>query len=317
MTLSRVEQAARNNAIWCDTICRAHGAAGEFHADLWFNRNPVPRFYPNVVTLSNQRPAAAQLAHVQELVAAILPDHWAIKDSFAELDLAALAFQLFFEATWIWRAPSAPLPKAHDHGIQWVRLQDEAQLAQWESAWSRNPANNSSTQQPRLFLPALLADPNVAFIAAYQGREMIAGAIANHTDTVVGLSNLFAPAADSESFWAGCAATAQATFPGYPLVGYESGLDLARAEAVGFEKLQTLRVWASRNLGAVQYRKQATEHGTSDQRSLSPGHFAGSHATIWRYERAHATARIGGEFRLCLRARAPGDHFAHQSQSAP
>lgn len=69
MTLSCVEQSARNNAIWCDTMCRVHGAAGEFHADVWFSRNPVPRFYPNVVTLANQRPAAVQLAHVQELVA--------------------------------------------------------------------------------------------------------------------------------------------------------------------------------------------------------------------------------------------------------
>ena len=242
MTLSRVEQAARNNAIWCDTICRAHGAAGEFQEDVWFNRHPVPRFYPNVVTLSNQRPAAAQLAQIQDLVAAILPDQWAIKDSFAALDLAALGFQLFFEANWIWRAPSTPLPKTPDQDIQWIRLQDEAELVQWESAWS-GPNDDSSTQLPRLFLPALLADPDVAFIAAYQGNALIAGAIANRTDMVVGLSNLFTPPADHVAFWAGCVATAQATFPGLPLVGYESGADLVRAEAVGFEKLQSLRVW--------------------------------------------------------------------------
>lgn len=242
MTLSRVEQAARNNAIWCDTICRAHGAAGEFHADIWFNRNPVPRFYPNVVTLSNQRPVAAQLAHVQALVAAILPDQWAIKDSFAALDLATLGFQLFFAANWIWRTPSTPLPNTHDQGIQWVRIQDEGQLTQWESAWS-GTNDDSSPQLPPLFLPTLLADPDIAFIAAYQGSAIIAGAIANRTDTVVGLSNLFIPPADYVAFWAGCVATAQATFPGLPLVGYESGADLARAEAVGFEKLQSLRVW--------------------------------------------------------------------------
>lgn len=242
MTLSRVEQAARNNAIWCDTICRAHGVAGEFQEDVWFNRNPAPRFYPNVVTLSNQRSAAAQLAHVQELVAVILPDQWAIKDSFGELDLATLGFQLFFEANWIWRTPSTPVPNTHDQGIQWVRLQDEAELTQWESAWS-GANDNSSTQEQRLFLPTLLADPDIAFIAAYQGNVIIAGAIANRTDTVVGLSNLFTPAADHVPFWAGCVATAQASFPGLALVGYESGADLARAEAVGFEKLQSLRVW--------------------------------------------------------------------------
>lgn len=247
MTLSRVEQAARNNAIWCDTMCRVHGAAGKFHEALWLNRAPAPRFYPNVVTLVEQRHVGAQLAQIQALATAF-PGHWAIKDSFAELDLAALACQLYFEATWIWRAPSAPLPKVDDQGVQWVRLQDAAQLTEWETAWSGNPADSNSTghsatPEPRLFLPVLLADPDVAFIAAYQGSAIIAGAIANRTDTVVGLSNLFAPAADSVTCWAGCVATAQATFPGLPLVGYESGADLAHAEAVGFEKLHSLRVW--------------------------------------------------------------------------
>ena len=54
MTYARVEQAARNNAVWCETVCRVHGTPGEFYNVLWLNRHPVPRFYPNVVTLSTQ-----------------------------------------------------------------------------------------------------------------------------------------------------------------------------------------------------------------------------------------------------------------------
>ena len=66
MACSRVEQAARNNAVWCETICRVHGTPGEFHDTLWLNRHPVPRFYPNVVTtLATQTGMAAQLAHIQ------------------------------------------------------------------------------------------------------------------------------------------------------------------------------------------------------------------------------------------------------------
>ena len=66
MTCSRVEQAARNNAVWCETICRVHGTPGEFHDTLWLNRHPVPRFYPNVVTtLATQTGMAAQLADIQ------------------------------------------------------------------------------------------------------------------------------------------------------------------------------------------------------------------------------------------------------------
>ena len=92
MTLSRVEHATRTDAIWCDTTCRAHGACGEFHETSCLNRHPVPRFYPNLVTLSNQRQTAAQLAQVQDPVASNLPDHWPVKDSFCEMDLDAPGF---------------------------------------------------------------------------------------------------------------------------------------------------------------------------------------------------------------------------------
>jgi hypothetical protein len=244
--LSKVEQAARNNAILCDTMCRAHGTSGEFHEAVWLNRHPVPRFYPNLVTLSGLGYTAMQLAHVQDLVTSSLPSSWAVKDSFCELNLALQAFHLVFEATWLWLAPSTHIPFGRGHGIQWVHLLEESKLAKWEIAWNANPANNSSLKQPRLFLPSLLADPNIAFIAAYQGSEIIAGAIANRTDNVVGLSNVFAPPGDSVSLWAGCVTTAKVSFPGLPLVGYESGPELALAEAVGFEKLQMLRVWAHR-----------------------------------------------------------------------
>lgn len=243
MTVPQVEQAALNNVLWCDTMCRAHGASGEFHEAVWLNRHPVPRFYPNLVTLTRQRHAAAQVAHVQALAASGLPGRWAVKDSFCELDLAAQSFQLLFEVAWLWRHPSTPRPESHVPGLQWVRLQDATTLALWEDAWSGNPAGDSSTPLPRLFLPSLLADPNITFIAALQGSKIIAGAIANRTGPVVGLSNVFVPPEDRLSLWAGCVAAAMESFPGLPLVGYESGPELALAEAAGFEKLQNLRVW--------------------------------------------------------------------------
>ena len=69
MTPSRMAQAARNNALWCDTVCRTHGIPGEFSDALWLNRHPVPRFYSNAVTLADPHAAAAQLAHLRALVA--------------------------------------------------------------------------------------------------------------------------------------------------------------------------------------------------------------------------------------------------------
>jgi hypothetical protein len=58
---------------------------------------------------------------------------------------------------------------------------------------------------------------------------------------------VFVPAEDRVSFWAGCVAAAMNCFPGLPLTGYESGTDLAIAQAVGFKQLQALRVWIHQN----------------------------------------------------------------------
>ena len=243
MTPSRIEQAARNNAIWCDTVCRAHDTPGEFHDEVWLNRHPVPRFYSNAVTLSDQRAAATQLAHIQALIGSGLPGSWSVKDSFRSLDMTDLGFHVLFEATWLWRAPAPTAPQGANANMRSTQIGNATELAQWETAWDGEPAKTSSTPQPRLFVPALLADQNVAFIAAYQGEAIVAGAIANRTDDVIGLTNVFAPAADGDLFWEGCITAIQDRFPGLPLVGYQRGPGLAVAQTVGFQKLQDLRVW--------------------------------------------------------------------------
>jgi hypothetical protein len=243
MTPSRTEQAARNNAVWCDTVCRAHGIPGEFHDSLWMNRHPVPRFYSNAVTLSDQRNATTQLAHIQALLDSGLSGNWSVKDSFCVLDLTDLGFQVLFEATWLWRAPAATAPHDTDCRIRWTWVHGESELAQWETAWNGAPAITSSTKQPRLFVPGLLADPDLGFLAAYQDKAIVAVAIANRTENVVGVSNIFTPAAGDDLFWAGCIATVQERFPGLPLVGYQRGPELEVAQRAGFERLQDLRVW--------------------------------------------------------------------------
>jgi hypothetical protein len=243
MTLFQIELAARNNAIWSDTICREHGIPGEFDDAVWINRHPVPRFYSNVVTLADQRHAATQLARIQGLLASSLPGRWSVKDSFRALDLTALGFELLFEATWLWRGvfPTAP-PRPHT-ATRWTWVSSSPELANWETAWAGDAANASPVPRPRLFVPALLTNPDVAFIAGYQDQAIVAGAIANRTDDIVGVSNVFVPSNESIEFWSGCIASVQERFPGLPLVGYEREQDLTAAQAVGFERVQNLRVW--------------------------------------------------------------------------
>lgn len=240
---SRLEQVARNNAIWCDTVCRTHGAPGEFRDSLWMNRHPVPPFYSNVVTVAEHGRTATYLECIEELLALDLPDPWSVKDSFHTLDLRALGFQAMFGATWLWRRPSPIVLRGTGAATRWHLVRSALELEQWETAWSGDAANRSSAKRSRLFLPELLDDPEIAFIAGCEGDMIVAGAIVNRTADVVGLSNVFVPSRSSAAFWAGCVATAQQRFPRLPLVGYGRGSSVARAEAVGFKPVHDLRVW--------------------------------------------------------------------------
>ena len=236
-------QVATNNARWCDAISRTHGAPGELHDHLWLSRHPMPRFYPNVVTLSAQSGVTAQLAGVRELVDAAQLGSFAVKDSFASLDLAPLGFRVLFAATWLWRDTALPPPAIVDTGLRWTIIGEPADLITWEAAWNGLPVDPVSPPLPAVFLPTLLADPDIQFVAAYRDQQVVAGAIANRSGDVVGVSNVFAHT-DAERSWAGCLATIIAAFPGLPLVGYERGEELGIAERLGFVAVGPLRVWA-------------------------------------------------------------------------
>ena len=73
---------------------------------------------------------------------------------------------------------------------------------------------------------------------------IVGGGIINGGAEVVGLSNLFGSAVDM--VWRNLAAMAGEIFPGLPLVGYESGQELAAAKLAGFETVGSLRVWRLR-----------------------------------------------------------------------
>lgn len=234
------EQAARNNAIWCDTVCRAHQIPGEFDDWLWLNRNHVPRFYSNAVTLKRDG-VAEQLAAIQTLSGVL--DVFSVKDSFSTLDLTPLGFRLLFEAMWLWREADRPLPDHAPDGVEWMVIREPSELAKWEAAWNGPTGDDPATEPDRVFLPSLLEDEDVVFIGAYRDREIVAGAIANLTDEVVGLSNVFTPKDDALAYWGGCVAAIMAAFPGRPLVGYEWEEELAIAQQVGFEPLEPLRIW--------------------------------------------------------------------------
>jgi hypothetical protein len=194
----------------------------------------VPRFYPNVVTLTPEG-APRQLDLLSRLD---LPGRWGVKDSFATLDLAPLGFTELFSARWLHFAPEKPAPTSPSEA-RWVQVRDRAALASWETAWSGQPEG----ALPTVFRPGLLEDAGTTFLAAYQGDSLVAGAIAYRAQGVVSLSNTFFKTAETGRLREELLGQLLAAFPGVPLVGYEHGDELAAWCALGFEPLGPLRVW--------------------------------------------------------------------------
>src|SRR5262249_15319801 len=148
-----------------------------------------------------------------------IPGRWAVKDSFHALDIARLGFDVLFEANWIRK--SHPRAGATSSGLAWER-----------------------GRQPSVDLPAgLFSDANFAMFSARRGGAVVAGGTFYRTETMVGLSNVVADAADEVAVWHDLAAISAREFPGLPVVGYESGDDLEAAHKAGFEVGDPLRVW--------------------------------------------------------------------------
>ena len=59
----------------------------------------------------------------------------------------------------------------------------------------------------------------------------------------MGLSNVVAEAGDAGAVRHDLVTLAAKTFPGLPLVGYESGNELKAAQRAGFEVGEPLRIW--------------------------------------------------------------------------
>ncbi len=224
-----VASAARNNAEWCDIVCRLHGMAGEFQDDAWTTGVRMPVHYPDAVTLRPSVDAARILSRIDA------SSGCSVKDSFADLDLTPWRFERLFEAHWIHRAAGSAVGAMGP--LDWKAVRDNATLAAWETAWSEGDTG------PRVFRPALLDRDDVVVLAAREAEAIVAGAILSLGAGLVGLSNLFGVDADLGDAFSGAAAAAGRLFPGMAVVGYETGTFVDAAEQAGFERVGQLAVW--------------------------------------------------------------------------
>src|SRR5256885_8695915 len=87
--------AVRNNASWCDAVCRSHGFPGAFGSRLWVSLDHDLELYPQVSTLAPDVTAAE---------VPVRSRRYSVKDSFARLDLGPSGLKPLFDAEWILHA---------------------------------------------------------------------------------------------------------------------------------------------------------------------------------------------------------------------
>ncbi|MEI9406800.1 hypothetical protein [Mesorhizobium argentiipisi] len=223
---------AGNNADLCRAVFKANGLSDRRNEFFWSSDEQAPSFYPNAVTL-HASAMAAQLAEISRLTS-VFADSFAVKDGFCRLDLRPLGFRQLFDASWMWMDLSHPIVVPSG----WERVEDASSLEMWAFAW----ADVGSPSSGRVFPAAILNDDAIAILGRRTADGFAAGCIANRSEQVIGLSNVFA--ADSGPIYRDAAAAAANAFAGSrALVGYERDRVLDEALACGFQATGVLRIW--------------------------------------------------------------------------
>jgi hypothetical protein len=255
----RAAAAAWENAEWCHAVCAGHGLAGTFAGRVWRSSRRTPRFYPDAVTLDPSATAEDALTGID------LSPGASVKDSFAALDLTDAGFRCLFTARWLWRQarPSATEAVEPPSRLPWRQVTDATALLVWQRTWARDDPEGDAAQgganqrdanqgdatagddsEVADVLPLTLLDrDDVQFHAAYDGLEMVAGAVLHLGSAAVGISNVFDRTGDLARTWSNCARQASAVAGDRPLVGYERGEGLSAAVGAGFTEVGTLAVW--------------------------------------------------------------------------
>ena len=120
----------------------------------------------------------------------------------------------------------------------WERVEDATSLEMWELAW----ADGATPSSGRVFPAAILADPAIAILGRRTANGFTAGCIANRSDLVIGLSNVFATDG-SPTYRDATLAAANAFVGGRALVGYDRDGGLDEALTCGFQAAGALRIW--------------------------------------------------------------------------
>lgn len=216
--------AASNNADLYESVMSAHDIECVREHGLFRVLGTPPPYFSVLTTLEPGR---------EDLVKGLMPAGF--KDGFYDIDATVFGYHLLFTSSWIWLEN----PQQSESQLTWREATTHQEQADWQNRWWGVHATERST----IYTPQMVTDPSLRFLTAFEANSPVGCALFNRSESVVGISNLFAFEGSDAGLWRDIAGEAACRFPGLPLCGYEREDSLDNAQANGFEAIGQLRVW--------------------------------------------------------------------------
>lgn len=240
--MSKTQRAIENNIDLCHTVALAHGVkplAGEL---AWRCDEPMPQFYPNLITRLDHQDVRLAIAEL----ASQLPSGWGLKDSFSNLDLSDEGFRCVMSGAWFCTNLNDWFESVQKERWQRVTVTTEEEFAQWLAAWDAEAGY-------KVFPKGIWQQKNLTFLYVSVDQNVIGGCLLNQSSClstesseevlattaspVVGLSNWFGDLAAIR--WGLSPLVSNHT----ALMGYTHLDEITKLQLLGFERLSNMRVW--------------------------------------------------------------------------
>lgn len=233
---SPLEKCINNNISLYEAVFRPLGIGHIKTDSIWYTLQQTPPLYSNLITLSPTWRPDRLFHDINFGFISTGWDRWSLKDSFGVLDLTGHRFFKLFDAKWIYLDISKFKPSGSGNS-KYEIVKTPEDLEKWRLAWNSN-------EQPgigkSIFSDAMLDDPDVWFIAGYEGDSIVSGCLVNASDDVLGISNFFG----SEDSWSDIIPFIRDSIKSADIGGYERVL--GKLQELGFESPGNLSVWVKR-----------------------------------------------------------------------
>ena len=227
-----------------EAVLNALGSPGDFTPELWTNPHEFEVPYGQAITTGGEDRASDHYAAIEAFVSS--QDRNAptfVQDSYSNLDLKPIGFEVFFSTTWTVREPESAAPILPDgFVISTVETRDE--LSELDAATATGFGQAHGVV---VYSDALLEDDRYSFYVGRSGGELVSGVLSFDDRKSVGIYSLFTlPERRRHGFGESLVRAALSDAPGLPAITNPGDMSSDLFMRVGFIEVGTRTIWVHR-----------------------------------------------------------------------